>query len=191
MLAVPSPADHDPDLELLPRIASGDARACRTLVDRHLPRLHALAFRLTGSSADADEICQDAFVRAWRQARDWRSGQARFATWLHQVVLNLSRDRLRARRAAEPLDAADALVAADDPERAQQQRDRSRLLQQALQGLPERQREALVLCHYQELSNIEAAALLQLSVEALESLLARARRGLRAALQAHPAGAWT
>lgn len=191
MLAVPSRTDSDPDLELLPRIASGDARACRALVDRHLPRLHGLAWRLTGSSADADEVCQDAFVRAWRQARDWRTGQARFGTWLHQVVLNLCRDRLRVRRESAPLSDAEGLVAADDPERAQQQHERSRLLQQALQTLPERQREALVLCHYQELSNIEAAALLELSVDALESLLARARRGLRAALQAQPAGGWT
>lgn len=175
----------DPDVAVLARIADGEAAACSVLVDRHLNRLHALASRLLGSSADADEVCQDAFVRAWQQAPKWQSGKARFSTWLHQVVLNLCRDRLRARRESQSLDAiGDAVDDGDTPDQAHARVDRARLLHLALRDLPERQREALVLCHFQGLGNIEAAATLELSVDALESLLARARRGLRAALQA-------
>lgn len=177
---------EDPDLWVLRRIGAGDADACRSLLDRHLPRLHALASRLLDSSADADEVCQDAFVRAWQQAPGWQSGRARFSTWLHQVVLNLCRDRLRARRVGLPLDAlAEQADERDTPEQAQGRAERALSVQRALRELPERQREALVLCHFQGLTNIEAAALLELSVDALESLLARARRGMRAALGAN------
>lgn len=177
--------NDDPDVAVLARIADGEASACNVLVDRHLKRLHALASRLLGNSADADEVCQDAFVRAWQQAAKWRPGKAQFSTWLHQVVLNLCRDRLRTRRESVPLDAIVAIEdQRDTPEQAHGHEDRARTIQLALRELPERQREALVLCHFQELGNIEAAALLELSVDALESLLARARRGLRAALEA-------
>jgi len=175
--------DDDPDVAVLARIAGGDSGSCSVLVDRHLMRLHALATRLLGSHADADEVCQDAFVRAWQQAPKWQAGKARFATWLHQVVLNLSRDRLRARRETVPLDAiGETTDDADTPEQAHGRADRVQSVQSALAKLPERQREALVLCHFQGMTNIEAAALLELSVDALESLLARARRGLREAV---------
>jgi RNA polymerase sigma-70 factor (ECF subfamily) len=175
--------DDDPDMAVLARIAGGDAGSCSVLVDRHLTRLHALATRLLGSHADADEVCQDAFVRAWQQAPKWQGGKARFSTWLHQVVLNLCRDRLRARRESVPLDAvAEASDDRDTPEQAHGREDRALSVRAALETLPQRQREALVLCHFQEMSNIEAAAMLELSVDALESLLARARRGMREAV---------
>lgn len=175
-------SSDDPDLPAIERIRNGDAGGCRVLLERHLDRLHALATRLLDSSADADEVCQDAFMRAWQQAPNWQAGKARFSTWLHQVVLNLSRDRLRARRESLPLDTIAEMADEDTPEQAHGRADRAQIVRHGLRQLPERQREALVLCHFQGLSNIEAAALLELSVDALESLLARARRGLRAAL---------
>lgn len=179
-----SAAESDPDMPVLQRIASGDGAACSLLLDRHLPRLHALATRMLGSAADADEVCQDAFVRAWRQASDWKSGGARFSSWLHQVVLNLCRDRLRSRRSSVPLEQLPEGAHDDTPEQAQSQVDRSRMIRRAMDRLPARQREALLLCHFQDLTQIEAAAVLAVSVDALESLLARARRGLREILQA-------
>ncbi len=182
-----SAPDADPDLPVLKRIASGDSAACSLLVDRHLPRLHALATRMLASAADADEVCQDAFVRAWRQAPDWKPGAARFSSWLHQVVLNLCRDRLRSRRESVPLEQLPEGAHEDTPEQAQGHVDRMRMIRRALSQLPPRQREALLLCHFQGLTNIEAAAALELSVDALESLLARARRGLRGILQADTA----
>jgi RNA polymerase sigma-70 factor (ECF subfamily) len=118
----------------------------------------------------------------WRQAPNWRPGQARFDTWLHRVALNLCYDRLRRRReivTAEPPDRADE---GPGPDRGLLARDAGRRVNAALQALPARQREAIVLCHYQELGNIEAASLMGVSVEALESLLGRGRRALRAAL---------
>jgi len=116
-----------------------------------------------------------------QQAPKWRPGAARFDTWLHRVALNLCYDRLRRRREiayAEPPERADE---GPGPDRGLQAADTGRRVGQALQALPDRQREAIVLCHYQELGNIEAAAAMGVSVEALESLLGRGRRALRAA----------
>ena len=172
----------DPDDELLVRVAGGDATAVRTLVDRKLPRVLALASRMLGDPREAEDVAQEAFLRAWKQAPRWTQGAARFDTWLHRVALNLCYDRLRRRReivTAEPPERADE---GPGPDRGLQARDTGRRVNAALQGLPERQREAIVLCHYQELGNIEAASLMGVSVEALESLLGRGRRALRAAL---------
>lgn len=172
----------DPDEELLSRIASGDPAAARALIARKLPRLLSLAGRMLGDGAEAEDVAQDAFLRVWKQAPKWRAGVARFDTWLHRVALNLCYDRLRRRRElayAEPPDQTDE---GPGPERGLQAQDAGRRVAQALQALPDRQREAIVLCHYQELGNIEAAAVMGVSVEALESLLGRGRRALRATL---------
>jgi len=172
----------DPDLPLLRAIAGGDEAACRQLVDRHLVRLHALATRLLGDAAEAEDVCQDVFVQAWKIAPRWRAGDARFSTWLHGVALNACRDRLRRRR--PQTDMALDMIGDDAPGPSQRiaSDDTARAVRTAIEALPERQREALVLCHFQELPQAEAAALLDVSLDALESLLARARRSLRQSL---------
>ena len=170
---------EDPDLELLRRIGAGDGAACAALVDRHLRRITALAGRMLGNRADAEDVAQDVFLRVWQQAPKWRSGEAKFSTWLHRVTLNLCTDRLRRRRETGLEAAGDPPSDAPQPDAGLQDAAIAARVQAALAQLPERQREAIVLCHYQELGNIEAAALLELSVEALESLLARGRRRLR------------
>jgi len=172
----------DPDEELLSRVAGGDPAAARALVARKLPRLMSLAGRMLGDGAEAEDVAQEAFLRVWKQAPKWRPGAARFDTWLHRVALNLCYDRLRRRREfayAEPPEQVDEGPA---PDRGLQALDVGRRVGRALRSLPDRQREAIVLCHYQELGNIEAAAVMGVSVEALESLLGRGRRALRAAL---------
>lgn len=172
----------DPDEELLARVADGDPASVRALVARKLPRLLSLAGRMLGDASAAEDVAQEAFLRVWKQAPRWRPGAARFDTWLHRVALNLCYDRLRRRRElsyAEPPDRADE---APGPERGLEAADTGRRVSAALQALPDRQREAIVLCHYQELGNIEAAAVMGVSVEAMESLLGRGRRTLRFAL---------
>jgi RNA polymerase sigma-70 factor (ECF subfamily) len=129
--------------------------------------------------ADAEEVAQEVFLRVWQQAAKWRAGEARFSTWLHRVTLNLCHDRLRRRRETA-LEAAGDLPTGSPPPGADLQRAAvAARVQRALTGLPDRQRDAILLCHYQELGNIEAAAVLGVSIEALESLLARGRRRLR------------
>ncbi len=175
-------ADADPDLELVIGVARGDAAAVRVLVARKLPRVLALARRMLTDPVEAEDVAQEVMLRVWRQAPKWRPGAARFDTWMHRVALNLCYDRLRRRR-EQPTDRPpDRPDPGPAPDRGLMAADVGARVERAMAGLPHRQREAVVLCHYQELSNIDAAALMGISVEALESLLARARRALRAAL---------
>lgn len=170
------------DEELLARVARGDPAAVRALVARKLPRLLSLAGRMLGDASAAEDVAQEAFLRVWKQAPRWRPGAARFDTWLHRVALNLCYDRLRRRRELSYADPPDQADESPGPERGLEALDTGRRVAAALQTLPDRQREAIVLCHYQELGNIEAAAAMGVSVEALESLLGRGRRALRAVL---------
>lgn len=176
------PVPSDPDEALIPGIARGDPAAVRAFVAAKLPRMTALATRLLGDRGEAEDVAQEVFVRCWRQASAWRPGGARFDTWMHRVALNLCYDRLRKRREA----AMDVLPERADegplPDAGLMAGDTGQAVNAALAALPDRQREAIVLVHYQELGNIEAAELLQVSVEALESLLSRGRRALRASL---------
>ena len=172
----------DPDEALLARVGEGDPAAVRALVARKLPRLLALAGRMLGDPAEAEDVAQETFVRAWKQARDWRPGVAKFDTWLHRVALNLCYDRLRRRREIATDTPPDRPDDGPAPDRGLLAMETGARVEAALAKLPERQREAIVLCHYQELGNIEAAGLMNVSVEALESLLSRGRRALRTAL---------
>ncbi|RDU95997.1 RNA polymerase sigma factor [Trinickia dinghuensis] len=179
--------ERDPDAELVERVARDDASAVRQLVARKLPRLLALAARMLGDRMEAEDVAQETFVRVWKQAPHWREGEARFDTWLHRVAMNLCYDRLRMRRETPDDTVADTLAedeacAPSGPEAALEARQHGARVRSALAALPPRQREALVLTYYQELSNAEAAGLMGLTVEALESLLVRARRGVRAQL---------
>jgi RNA polymerase sigma-70 factor, ECF subfamily len=169
----------DPDAELVARIGRGDEQAARLLVGAKLPRVLALATRTLRDRGEAEDVAQETFLRVWRHAKRWRPGAARFDTWLHTVTLNLCRDRLRRRREvamAEPPERADP---APPQDAALDEAAESRAVADAIGALPDRQREAILLVHYQDMSNIEAAAALEISVDALESLLARGRRALR------------
>jgi RNA polymerase sigma-70 factor (ECF subfamily) len=172
----------DPDDELVRRAGEGDAAAVQALVARKLRRVLALAERMLGDAAEAEDVAQETFFKVWRNAARWRPGVARFDTWLHRVTLNLCYDRLRRRRELPTADPPETPDPGPAPDRGLMAADTGRRVNLALQGLPPRQREAIVLCHYQELGNIEAASVMGVTVEALESLLARGRRALKAAL---------
>jgi RNA polymerase sigma factor (sigma-70 family) len=181
------PSEADPDAALLARVARAEPAAVRALVARKLPRLLALATRMLGDRMEAEDIAQEAFVRIWKHAPRWREGEARFDTWLHRVALNLCYDRLRASR-DEPVDELpDSVDPGPLPDARLEAHARDANVRAALAALPARQREAIVLQYYQELSNLDAAAVMGITVEALESLLSRARRNLRASLAAAPA----
>ena len=171
------------DAELLARIGRGDETAFRALISRKIDRVQALAFRMLGDASLAEDVAQETFLRVWRTAGDWRQGEARFDTWLHRVALNLCHDRLRRRRVvfvAEPPEQVDPAIGAD----LRLSRDQvGRRVRRALGGLPRRQREAIVLQTWGELSNGEIAATMGIGIEALESLLARGRRTLRTILE--------
>ncbi len=172
----------DPDVALLSRLSRGDPTAARLLVAGKLPRIVGLANRMLRDTAEAEDVAQEAFVRVWRQAGSWQPGRARFDTWLHTVVLNLCRDQLRRRREVTSDVVVDLADPALDAEATLVAAERDGAVAVAIAALPERQREAIFLVHYQDLTGAAAAEALGVSVEALESLLARGRRTLRAEL---------
>ena len=168
------------DETLVQRAGRGDRRAAAMLVERHTDKIYAVCFRMLGAQHAAEDAAQETFLRLWRNAAKWKPAGAKFETWLYRVAMNLCLDQLRKRKRDAPEDAAPEQVDhAARPDEAFFAGEKRFLIDDALAQLPDRQRMALTLCHYQELSNIEAAKVMDISVDALESLLARGRRGLR------------
>jgi len=142
-----------------------------------------------GNRAEAEEGAQEAMLRLWRMAQKWRQGEAKVTTWLYRVVANLCTDRLRKGWRQSTLETAGDR--ADDQTSAEgrmQAQARAEALQQALNDLPERQREAVVLRHFEDLGNPQIAEIMGISIEAVESLTARAKRALAAAMDARREG---
>ncbi|WP_299772713.1 RNA polymerase sigma factor [uncultured Tateyamaria sp.] len=180
---------EEDDAALLARYARGDAGAARALTVRLAPRAYAQAFRMLGDRSEAEDVVQDAMLRLWRIAPEWRTGEAQVSTWLYRVVSNLCTDRLRKRRRGGV--ALDDVAEPEDPapgvEATLQDNARHTALRVAIADLPERQRLALTLRHFEGVSNPEIAEQLGVSVEAVESLTARAKRALATALKGRAA----
>ena len=169
----------DGDAELLQAIAGGDRSAFDRLSRRHLDRAYGVALRMTGSRADAQDVVQDVFLRLWQRPDAWRPGQAQFSTWLYRVVVNRCLD-LKRRPKGTDLDSVEEPQDPDsNAEDSLLDAERSRALDSAVNQLPERQREAIVLTYTAGLRNAEAASAMEISVKAFEALLVRAKRELR------------
>jgi RNA polymerase sigma factor (sigma-70 family) len=179
---------YEEEAALLVAYANGDAAAARALVAALTPRAFGQALRMLGDRAEAEEVAQEALVRLWRAAPGWRQGEARVSTWLYRVVANLATDRLRARRPRAPEAEMDALAdPAPSAAAGLQQAARARALADALAQLPDRQAQAVALRHLENLANPEIAAIMDIGVEAVESLVARGKRALTAILQGRKA----
>jgi RNA polymerase sigma factor (sigma-70 family) len=184
MIDLSSDADQIPDSALLVAYANGDPAAARDLSARLLPRVMGQAVRMLQDRAEAEDVAQEAMMRLWKIAPDWRQGEAQVSTWLYRVVANLCTDRLRRRKRggvgldqiAEPADTAPGAAAVIQDE------TRLRALSDALAQLPDRQAQAVALRHLEGLSNPEIAAIMDISPRAVESLTARVKRALSAAL---------
>ena len=171
------------DAALLTAYANGDPLAARDLSALVLPGVLALARRMLHDEAEAEDVAQETMLRLWKMAPDWDPTRARVTTWTYRVAANLCTDRLR--RAGRWVAEDQAPEQADETPGAEarlQNEDRARALHAAMNKLPDRQRLALQLRHFEELGNPQIAEVLDTSVEAVESLLGRARRALAAAL---------
>ena len=170
------------DAELLARFAQGDRAAAQVLTARLAPVVYAQAFRMLGDRAEAEDITQDSLLRLWHAAPDWQVGQAKVTTWLYRVTSNLCIDKMRKRNRQSSDAVPEMPDDGPDIERRLQDRARAQALRAALSDLPDRQKQAMVLRHLEGLSNPDVAQIMQISVEAAESLISRGKRSLADAL---------
>jgi RNA polymerase sigma-70 factor (ECF subfamily) len=171
------------DHALLEAYVNGIPGASKVLTDRFMPKIFAQAFHRILNEADADDITQEAMLRLWRIAPNWEQGNAKISTWLYKIVNNLCVDRMRQRKTehleavSEPIDnrqnVTDSIL----------NKSRANALYSALARLPVRQREAVSMRHLEGISNPEIAEKLELSIRAVESLIARGKRTLSETLQ--------
>ncbi|MDD9924058.1 MAG: RNA polymerase sigma factor [Boseongicola sp.] len=173
-----------PDSALLVAVGNGDGRAAQALVGRLAPKLLSHATRVLGDKDEAQDAVQETLVKLWKIAPEWRQGEAKVSTWCYRVLVNHCTDRLRARKPSVALDAiAEPVSDIKSAVEGMTETARNDALQHALGTLPDRQRQAVVLRHIEELANPEIAQIMGLSVEAVESLTARGKRALKQALE--------
>lgn len=167
------------DETLVACVAAADRGAYAVLVHRHASRYRALAFRMMGDMAMAEDIVQEAFVKLWTHASRFDAGKARFTTWFHRIVVNRCLDEKRKRRVDPLPEGYDAADDAATVEETMAEGGASQSLKVAVGMLPERQKVAVTLCYFDGLSNQDAADVMELNIKAFESLLVRARAKLR------------
>lgn len=173
------------DNVLLIAFANGDRQAAQQLTERLLPKIYAHAYHRLGNIADAEDVTQEAFLKLWKFAPKWKQDRAQVSTWLYRVVSNLCKDRYRRAslenlgNAQEPIDGTQSA-----PDKIDEQY-RQKALYDAMSMLQENQRLAVQLRHIDELTNPQIAEIMELSVEAVESLTARGKRKLIEILQTH------
>lgn len=174
------------DEALMALYANGDRHAALALTQRITPRVLGYAARLlAGDRAEAEDVAQETMLRLWKVAPRWRQGETKVTTWAYRVATNLCIDRQRARGRKRPLPLDEAPELADAAPGAEGrliEAGRMVALAAALAGLPDRQRQAVVLRHLEGMTNPEIAAIMEIGVEAVESLTARGKRALSEAL---------
>lgn len=164
---------------------NGRHEAFAALVERHTQMFFAAAYRMCGNSEESEDVVQEAFLKFWNKPQGFDASKGvKFTTWFYRVVTNLAIDHMRKKKPHLHHGAGDDVIAfmpdggpLADEVMAQDQEQSA--LEAAIQDLPERQKAALNLCFYEGLSNKEAAEVLGVGVKALESLLMRAKAGLR------------
>jgi RNA polymerase sigma-70 factor (ECF subfamily) len=179
----PSADTRNDEAVLVAEVGAGDRHAFGVLMERHLGSIVSVARRMLRDDAEAEDAAQETFLRLWRSGATLEIGPAGVRPWLRRVVSNLCLDRVRGQGRVKVVDELREV-----PEPAKQlavleSQDVQRRVEVAMQKLPERQRLALTLFHFEGLSQIEIGNVLGVSDEAVESLLSRARRQLKADLK--------
>lgn len=175
----------DEDSELLDELATGDEAAFRILVERHIDRAYAIALRIVGNAADAEDVVQDTMLKIWSHRGRWQHGRAKFSTWLYRVISNRCID-LRRKPRNENVETVPE-VADGQPGAVEiiERNELNGMLELAMQRLPEQQRIAVIFSYHENMSNGEIAQVMDTTVAAVESLLKRGRQQLRQLLRKH------
>lgn len=166
------------EAELIRKAAAGQEAAVRALVAQHLGPVTRFAYRMLRDAAEAEDVAQDTFLRLWKELPSWEP-RAKLTTWLHRVAHNLCIDRLRSLRRERLGDEAEAPDPSAGAAAMLEEHQRSHAMARAIESLPDRQRAAVTLVYQQGLSNREAASVIGVEVDGLESLLSRGRLNLR------------
>jgi RNA polymerase sigma-70 factor, ECF subfamily len=167
------------DEQLIARVSQGDIVAFECLVGRHQKSALRAAQRFLGDAAEAEDLAQEAFLQIYHQAHRYRAERAAFKTWFFTILLNLCRNAIKKKRLVYSEDPSNDIADRDTPSTLLARQEQQRALAQAILKLPQNQRSAFILCHYENFSYAEAAQSLGVSVKAVESLLVRAKRNLR------------
>lgn len=172
------------DEELIVKVSVGDRKAFNELASRHADFLYAMIYRMVYRPEDAEDIVQETFLRLWQKAGLWKpDGGASVKTWLYRIASNLCIDMKRKKANQEGELKVEPPSEAASAEREMQSKQTGEAVAAALAELPDRQRIALILCHYQGMSNAEAADVLKTTVKGVEGLLVRARQAVKQKLQ--------
>ena len=170
------------ETELIQNSALGDVDAYKMLLNKHLPYITNYVARMTKNSIDGEDIVQETFLRLWTHGSKFEPEKAMLSTWLHQIAHNLCIDYFRKNKRTSLEESKEEVSHYNSPLKELEKIDKSKQVSEVLMQLSTRERSAVILCYYQEVSNKEAALILEMSVSALESLLARGRNKLRGLL---------
>jgi len=177
------------DEELVEACLAGEESAFDVLLRRWEKRIRGAIYRLVGSDEEARDLCQEAFLKAYKSLRSFKQ-EARFSSWLYQIALNLCRDRMRRRRgktmvSLDELEEGGAAMPVAGPTALDllQERDTSRLVAQAIEALPDEQREVIILKEYQGLTFLEIAQMLDVPISTVKTRLYRGLDQLRVRLE--------
>lgn len=173
--------EQQSDESLMERIKKRDHQAFSVLVIRRNEMFYAAAYRMMMNKEEAEDIAQEAFLKLWDRPEIWKSNKgAKFTTWFYRLVMNICIDKLRKKSKSVLVDITDTIK--DEGQTQEQEMigdEQQQALDLALKSLPEKQLMALNLCFYEGMSNKEAAEIMGVRLKALESLLMRAKAGLK------------
>ncbi|GAA6213053.1 RNA polymerase sigma factor [Hyphomicrobiales bacterium 4NK60-0047b] len=164
--------------DLIIHAQKGDQKAFKELVHQNLPNVLALGFRMLNNASEAEDMAQDVMLSLWQNISKYDAGKAKFSTWLYRITANRCLDRIRKKTPEQLPEDYDPVIEAEQLDNLYN-KQLSKQMETTLQTLPERQYLALVLFHYQGHRMTEVAEIMECSSEAVESLLARARRTLK------------
>jgi len=173
----------DPVGDLITRIAGGDQAAFAQFIDRRAPSLSAVAAQMLGDVHMAEDIVQTVFLKTWQMLPEWEPGRAKLMTWMRRVTVNQCLDNLRKSKPLYTDNLPEIVNDSDSPETALSDNLRAAQIKRLMAQLPDRQKMALTLFYYQELSLKEAAGVMGISPDAFESLVRRARAAFKQKLQ--------
>ncbi len=181
----------DPDIELMLRFQKGDERCFEELVHKHTRGVLNLVFRYLGDAARAEDVSQDIFVKVYK-ARMKYEPKAKFSTWLYRIAVNHCLNEIRARKSQPSLAAPISDIVeepeGENPDARLSRMELQRAVKAAIDALPENQRMAVILSRYEDMSYDEIAEAMGMSLEAVKSVLFRAKENLKLALAKYASG---